>query len=556
MARPRTGSLVWAKSGWRARVTLEVDGERVQRTINLATMSKAVAKAKLAKVLAEDAPPAAVDSVSDYADGWFTGREARGIRVKDERGWWDHYWAPALGTLRMRDVRPGHVRAVLEQMAEGELRGPRNRRLRRTSILRARAVVLAMFGDAWQDELVAENPVARAAVPRLREARKDRAVLTDDELRRLLAHPEVHPEIKMLVLLSRTIGGMREGDLHALSWESFGPDFATCRVPRAKTDKPQELDVPATVRPFIVAWWLASERPVAGPVFPVRRGKRAGERKGKNGYAARLRAALLVAGVDRHELHHETETTLPVDFHSTRRAYATALARANVATSIAQVLTGHSDPRVHQRYVAAATIRALPEAAVPLLPGGFCAKSAETPKGGRRDKRKRPAVTRAKGVDLRGLEPRTSALRMQRDAIAMVSSGGNDSDASSADTDGHPGFLRQRRNSAQKPPTAGDWMRPPAKPLGELARQVERDVAQRSRLCRRHAAELAAGVLTALGDVEGEGGQRDVEVAGDAAGPGVASAPRHWLPVAAEVAVALVELPEMGRSLATAGGVT
>jgi hypothetical protein len=50
-------------------------------------------------------------------------------------------------------------------------------------------------------------------------------------------------------------------------------------------------------------------------------------------YAERLRRELWRAGLRRHELHFETATTLPVDFHSTRRAYATALVRAAPATA-------------------------------------------------------------------------------------------------------------------------------------------------------------------------------------------------------------------------------
>ena len=61
------------------------------------------------------------------------------------------------------------------------------------------------------------------------------------------------------------------------------------------------------------------------------------------------------------ELFTETDYSLPVDFHSTRRAFATALARAGVNVQTSQALTGHSDPKVHQRYVDAATIRELPQ---------------------------------------------------------------------------------------------------------------------------------------------------------------------------------------------------
>ena len=84
-------------------------------------------------------------------------------------------------------------------------------------------------------------------------------------------------------------------------------------------------------------------------------------------YADRLRRALLGAGIDRHELHHETATTLPVDFHSTRRAYAQALARIGLNAQQAAKLTGHSDLDTHQRYLESTALRILPAAAVPYV---------------------------------------------------------------------------------------------------------------------------------------------------------------------------------------------
>ena len=62
----------------------------------------------------------------------------------------------------------------------------------------------------------------------------------------------------------------------------------------------------------------------------------------------------------------ETATTLPVDFHSTRRAYATALARVGVNDQTTMVLTGHSDSKVHRRYIESLT-RQVPASAVPQL---------------------------------------------------------------------------------------------------------------------------------------------------------------------------------------------
>jgi hypothetical protein len=67
-------------------------------------------------------------------------------------------------------------------------------------------------------------------------------------------------------------------------------------------------------------------------------------------YAERLRRELVAAGVDRYELRHETATTLPVDFHSTRRAYAAALVRSGASDRETTKLGGWSTPALITRY--------------------------------------------------------------------------------------------------------------------------------------------------------------------------------------------------------------
>src|SRR5690606_26758305 len=62
----------------------------------------------------------------------------------------------------------------------------------------------------------------------------------------------------------------------------------------------------------------------------------------------------------------ETEFTKPVDFHSFRRAFKQALADAGVELQTAMALSGASDAKAHQRYLAnTAKMRRLPEAALP-----------------------------------------------------------------------------------------------------------------------------------------------------------------------------------------------
>jgi hypothetical protein len=82
----------------------------------------------------------------------------------------------------------------------------------------------------------------------------------------------------------------------------------------------------------------------------------------------------------RDPLYFETTVSLPVDFHSFRRAFNTALAASGVNVQTAMKLAGHSDPKTHMRYVMdAPAMRAIPDAALPQLPGPNRAKSGRAP---------------------------------------------------------------------------------------------------------------------------------------------------------------------------------
>ena len=386
----RKGSLYWTKSGWRARIRVEVDGVVVQKSYDLETTDKQAARAKLKRLVKMNAPPtpeqaAAPVTVADYSERWLERREALGIAAAGyERRYLERVWLPAIGALPLAKVGKAEIQDVLDDAATGKIRpkprkeGDAPEHYSRQSVTHMRATIVRLLQAAWKDELVAENKAARTDVPDIEESGKARAVLTDAEIGQLVAHPKADAEIKLLVLLSRTVGGLRAGDLNALDWTAFGPGYSTLTLVRRKTRKkrpaPVTLVVPAVVRPYLEVWHDEQRQPgqdaplAAGPVFPVRRGKRAGQAKraANMSYADRLRRELWKAGVRRHELHHETSTTLPCDFHSTRRAYATALARVGANEQTAMALTGHSDSKTHRRYLEN-LIREVPEGAVPLL---------------------------------------------------------------------------------------------------------------------------------------------------------------------------------------------
>jgi integrase len=407
MPRGRTGALVphGADGLWRCRVTKErADGSTWRPYYSLGTADKALARRKLARVNAELAAgrdpfeaaeiASAAERVSDYAEAWLAKRGAQGIGMVDkERSNLELHALGAIGRMPVCDVRPSHIRSILEEAAA--------KGLKRKTVSDLRGVLHRLFRAALEDEAIENNPVAAVRTPKMREVKKERVILTDDEFARLVGCAEVDLELRMMALVARCEGGMRTGDLNRWDWTMIDRvHFAECFVPRAKTAAPQALTIPEVLAPFLRAWWERAGRPEAGAVFPVRIGKRAGEpKRPSNTYAKRLRRELFRAGVwrarpievpatasgtrtdlgkqargsqlapnPRDPLYFETETTLPVDFHSFRRAFSTALAEAGVNVQHAMNLAAHSDPRVHARYVMrTAAMRTVPAAALPVL---------------------------------------------------------------------------------------------------------------------------------------------------------------------------------------------
>ncbi len=364
----------------RARFTVDgPDGTTSRPVYSLGTTDRALARRKLAKtnaILARGGDVAdalgvvdAPERVRDYAEGWLQGREARGLaKAPLERGTLKNYILDAIGPLPLGDVTPSHVRSILDDAV--------SKGLKRATVEQVRGVLHRLLDDAWRAEVIESNPVARVKMPTMREVKKERTILLDEEFARFVGCPDIDLELRMLALVARCEGGMRAGDLNAWDWTMIDrAHFAACFVPRSKTGTPQALAVPDVLSPFLRAWWERAGKPESGPVFPSRKGKRAGEaRKSSSGFAERLRRDLLRAGVYRmpprevvrevrkgrgkntrtvrefepnaaDPLYCETATTLPVDWHSFRRAFSSALADAGVNVQHAMHLAAHSDPR-------------------------------------------------------------------------------------------------------------------------------------------------------------------------------------------------------------------
>lgn len=401
MPRRRSGSLVLRpRKGvptYHAVVTVSrPDGSTQREWHSLETGDKATARRKLKKLVAElgagqhSGAAIARASAPDTLRTYFEGVETR--LAEGDRANIRNHVLPELGHHELGAVRFAHVKALRDSVTENELR--------RETVGKVIGALRRLLSLAREDELVDVNVALDVQLPKARGAerqvKKQRVILDDAELFALLGCEQVDEELRMMALVARVEGGMRTSDVNRWDWSMIDRvQFARCFVMRSKTASPQPLEVPELLRSHLRAWWDRAERPESGPVFPARRGANAGGFKATRGisYADRLRRGLTLAGVKRHAckrhppmvharagepccdrlardpLFTETSTTLPVDFHSFRRAFSTALASAGINSQLAMRLAWHADAKTHMGYVMATPeMERIPSSVLPRVP--------------------------------------------------------------------------------------------------------------------------------------------------------------------------------------------
>jgi hypothetical protein len=313
------------------------------------------------------------DSVEEAARAWCEARKVRGVAMADtELGYFTHHVFPIIGAMPTVDVRRADIRRVLDAAATRKPAKSMSPTLSRETVTKIRAVMHRFFGSLETDEKIVTNPVRGVDVPKARTDKRPRTLVLDGEYNALFACPDISVETKVLALTARTLGGARTAECLRWDWSMIDrATFEACTLPRAKTGDFQQLEIPEVLRPFLHAWWTQHDEPDAGPVFPITRGPRKGQARGKTSFAARLRAALRKALTwakmpIRPELFQDTPHRRKTDFHSRRREYVSALAASGANEQTAMALAHHSDSKVHRRYQLA-QIRRVPYQAVPQI---------------------------------------------------------------------------------------------------------------------------------------------------------------------------------------------
>jgi len=401
--RPRKATPIPTKSGQSVRVWVEQEGEKVRRQLPMGTRSPAVARARGRRILGGESPELLRQKSETFeaAARRIVGAseiETKAIRLSRL----ERYAFPVIGAMAVTDIDVTHVKDCLAEV-EAALGWT-------GSVRHLKNDISAVLGVLFSDNVVKENAALRIAFKRkggslggrrIQRVTPQRIVLTDAEYEKFFAHQLAEGngqlgELGMLALICRCLGGMRTSDLHAWRWEHIDTSgWADAFVPNEKQEREEEGSarhaIPAPLVPHLIAWWGRHGRPSEGPVFPCRRGKRAGEHKLPGvSYAEALRDALWAARVVRPLPGFERATgdaqralcaiqagtkdsqgkskLAPVDFHSGRRAAATAAANApGLSTAQAMAVTNHRDVATWQKYQAPGQRVVLPESSVPTI---------------------------------------------------------------------------------------------------------------------------------------------------------------------------------------------
>jgi integrase len=265
----RRGRVLWVKAKglkragkWDAEPTIYRVGQEVEAKRYAAELQRGL------DARADATGPGGMPTVAAYLARWTAERAAAGLRSADEdRRRLERHAMPRLGSMRLDEVRPRHVRELVRALkGAGEL-APRTQ-------LHVFRSLHTMFESARIDELIEANP----AVVKPRELPKKRdkdpewrqlATYTTDEVERLVSDERIPVERRVQYAL-KAIAGLRHGEVAALRWRHVDRDveplgrlaIAWSHCSRTRTIKPTKSEdtravpIHPTLARVLAAWRL------------------------------------------------------------------------------------------------------------------------------------------------------------------------------------------------------------------------------------------------------------------------------------------------------------
>lgn len=320
MPAPRTGSVRWKGGEWKMRVYLPGGKEKLvpfdPPIRRHGDKDRAIAEAKAIAALAPggfevepDEDVASFATVTDWAEKWVEAKRAKGqTSVPATESHLRTHVIPAIGHLAPEKVGRRDLEKLVAKLDGLVTRGE----LSWKSAINVWGTVTKMFDEMNRGKVLSlrvrdDNPCKDVRGP-------DRGVTTEQvhlypvEFLRLAACTAVPLQRRRAYAIA-IYCYLRPAELEALRWEDLDLDRETIHVRRGidrsrgveKTPKAGRARAPFDLEPAIVPL-LRVMRDEAGDQTHV-----VGRLGDESALARKLRADLLAAGVDRHELHHLSE---------------------------------------------------------------------------------------------------------------------------------------------------------------------------------------------------------------------------------------------------------
>ena len=189
--------------------------------------------------------------LSDFAAYWMTEHVENSLAPKtivSYRGHLDDRIVPALGNIRLKNLKPLHIVKFLNELdsmthkinpaykkleaTERNLQGARyeTRLLSGKTKQNIHRTMSSMLKDAVQWGLIPFNPCERAATPKVKKRKI--AFLNEADVPKLLAAIDTEPLKWKVAIYIALFGGLRRGEIAALEWRDIDFEKNTIRVER------------------------------------------------------------------------------------------------------------------------------------------------------------------------------------------------------------------------------------------------------------------------------------------------------------------------------------
>lgn len=252
------------------------------------------------------------------------GLTEKSLKMYDEK--YNGYIRPAVGHMKLRDVKDVHLQKVLNTQAGKSA----------SHVKKLRLVMMEMFKRARQSRLIPYDPAELLELPNYTEGK--RRSITEEERAAILAVAETHRAGLWVLTLLYT--GMRPGETAALNWADVDFDRNEIHVHAAKESGTRAIKGPKTesgvrdipIHADLLPRLQAARGKPFEPVFPTRDGtvqNESAQRRAWNSF--------------RKELEKITHVASDLTPYCLRHTFCTDLQRAGVPLNVAKELMGHSD---------------------------------------------------------------------------------------------------------------------------------------------------------------------------------------------------------------------